>query len=261
MGHDLTKEIFFVQEPKILKKWATSTRARGKCGFWNATYSPPYDKFDYPACRCDPGRVLSPKCAFNSQVKGENFLRPYVVLYNSLQGEPYAQLWNEGCRCITKSRFKQLMQEDNLLPGGQELKVPAVRFCSKIFEDEGLKMKDSYVHKDGRRIVTYRPLKNIKSKISSGESLCQKALKDTAKEGILHISNATASTKQALKHICHQECAEIVRGTLENAKMIANMGIVRQGSYSELCSIVVVKKVESHLLGCCANSCGWNNQT
>ncbi|CAE7522522.1 unnamed protein product, partial [Symbiodinium pilosum] len=42
---------------------------------------------------------------------------------------------------------------------------------------------------------------------------------------------------------------------------VVETGRLRKNSWSEICVEHVVKKVESHLLGCCGRSCGWNGWT
>ena len=176
-----------------------------------------------------------------------DIFNPLAVLHEF----PHAQLWNKECKCIKRSRYKELEEEEAPLAGGQEADVPAVHFCSKLFEND----------KPNDFLLSKAELDKLLREKGLDESLCQSALKDLVKEDLLHISSATKSMKQALKHVCHQECTDIVRRTREKVKDVAFAGHYRQGSYSEICSTVVVKKVESHLLGCCANSCGWNNQT
>ena len=67
--------------------------------------------------------------------------------------------------------------------------------------------------------------------------------------------------KHALNHVCHDECLELVKSTLDNVEEIVHWDIEKGRSITRSCSARVVKKVEAETLGCCARVCGWNKVT
>jgi len=83
--------------------------------------------------------------------------------------------------------------------------------------------------------------------------ICKQKLTDNKKLArILH------SASDSFKLVCQQECEQLVKLIHKDSLPISKMGIQGRGSYRELCSKFVVQKVESNLLGCCGQSCGWN---
>ena len=135
------------------------------------------------------------------------------------------------------------------------LTVAAVNFCTELLreaERHVTKMGKEPIKKSGRKAMKGYVKKQLNT------SLCRQDLTDSVKEGLL---NLTDSTHQALHHVCNEECEEIVNEIRHKSGDIAFSGSYRKGSYSDICSIMVVQKVESHLLGCCGDSCGWNGET
>ena len=84
--------------------------------------------------------------------------------------------------------------------------------------------------------------------------------------GRLQKVNATEKAwKVSLKNVCKDECIELVKKTKEETRrIVADVGILpkfeKPPSYEEACAKHVVQKVEAEILGCCAESCGWNGR-
>ena len=69
----------------------------------------------------------------------------------------------------------------------------------------------------------------------------------------------TPTWKVALSEVCKDECQMLVEKIKnETTKMwdLRHKG----GIWTQLCADTVVKKVEGWILGCCARTCGWNNE-
>lgn len=67
--------------------------------------------------------------------------------------------------------------------------------------------------------------------------------------------------EHALTRVCHDECEQLVRETLENFHDIAMKDPEKGISFTRSCASKVVQKVEAETLGCCSRVCGWNNVT
>ena len=81
--------------------------------------------------------------------------------------------------------------------------------------------------------------------------------------GRLEKVNATEKAwKVSLDNVCKDECQELVKEMIKKARYI--MTVVnspkKPPSYEEVCARHVVQKVEAEILGCCAESCGWNGR-
>eukprot|EP00438_Fugacium_kawagutii_P010173 Skav235865 [mRNA] locus=scaffold1693:332267:332491:- [translate_table: standard] len=59
------------------------------------------------------------------------------------------------------------------------------------------------------------------------------------------------------------ECEDLVQTMVNNTAKIAEAGSYfrGKGKWDRVCSKRVVQRVESHLLGCCGDSCGWNGKS
>ena len=237
------KGLLWFQEPKSLHNWASSwfTRARGKCGFWGAIYDDRNRE-----CKCKGG-ALDIRCMIPHH---------YISTFNPrklLKKDPEAQLWHAKCQCIPVNEYDKGLQEIDsrkskpVPDSASMLNVVAVHFCSELIR----KAEERFGLWSWERMEDY-----VRGELNA--TLCQKELSDSFKEGLLGL---TSSTQRALDHVCGEECEEIVDGISKKSYDIALKGTWREGSYGDICSILVVKKVESHLLGCCGDSCGWNNQT
>ena len=119
-----------------------------------------------------------------------------------LENDPHAQLWNEDCRCKSWNTPDPSDQEYSLEKGGQEVNVTAVRFCSKLFEDVLEEEKEKHGTRYAFENSFFRKKqwrKKLKEK-GIDQSVCQKTLEDSMKEGLLHISNASGSSIEELFH-------------------------------------------------------------
>jgi len=81
--------------------------------------------------------------------------------------------------------------------------------------------------------------------------------------GRLQKVNATEKAwKVSLKNVCKDECIELVKEMRKVTWEIlqdVNVG-EKPTSYEEVCARQVVQRVEAEILGCCAESCGWNGR-
>ena len=65
-----------------------------------------------------------------------------------------------------------------------------------------------------------------------------------------------------LKHVCNDECEEIVNATLANLRKMTMVDVRRAGvPLEQTCADHVVRRVEAEILGCCGRSCGWNDRS
>ena len=81
--------------------------------------------------------------------------------------------------------------------------------------------------------------------------------------GRLQKVNATEKAwKVSLENVCKDECIELVKEMKEKTREIIKDvdAFEKLPSYEELCAKRVVQKVEAEILGCCAESCGWNGR-
>ena len=81
--------------------------------------------------------------------------------------------------------------------------------------------------------------------------------------GRLQMVNATEKAwKVSLKNVCKDECIELVKEMKKETREILNDvgNPSKPPSYEEVCAKRVVQKVEAEILGCCAESCGWNGR-
>ena len=89
------------------------------------------------------------------------------------------------------------------------------------------------------------------------------------KRGRLEKVNAVERAwKVSLDNVCKDECIELVKEMQkETEQILSDVQDVqdvtigshqRRPSYEEACAKRVVQKVEAEILGCCAESCGWN---
>ena len=70
------------------------------------------------------------------------------------------------------------------------------------------------------------------------------------------------SLKVALKKVCHDECEDLVKKLMHKAGELTYPRHIRAAdTVAETCAELVVRAVESEILGCCARTCGWNGAT
>ena len=71
----------------------------------------------------------------------------------------------------------------------------------------------------------------------------------------------TKTAKSAVQHVCHDECEDLVTEMKNQAEMLfTSTSHLWVAPFSETCAQIVVQKVESHILTCCAQACGWNEK-
>ncbi|CAE7811432.1 unnamed protein product [Symbiodinium sp. CCMP2456] len=125
------------------------------------------------------------------------------------------------------------------------------------------------------------------SQLRAGEGICRKVLTgslgsgpesqewateaaEPSEDGSLHKLGRLQTVKQSpmrpawalelsLREVCKDECKELVQGIRDEVDHIVED--LQNASFAESCAQRVVKRVEAHILGCCADSCGWNEKT
>ena len=65
----------------------------------------------------------------------------------------------------------------------------------------------------------------------------------------------------ALKKVCHDECADLVKKLADKETQRALSPYDAHNTLEERCAELVVREVEAETLGCCAKTCGWNGRT
>ena len=214
-------------------------RFKDRCSFWGASF----DEED-GMCRCGEDSEsnplqLVPRCMVGPYAKSF-----HPSAYKGLDD----QLWNVNCRCETKAR-KQALPDDTDL-----LRIAAVDLCVNLLNkfDGKWEWDSQFFTKDYSQSAR-------KATEGLDASKCAESLEDVEKAKISQGSGSTAFWQTALKHVCHEECEEIVdemkRQSEEVLEVVSGR---REASYSDACSMFVVRKVESHILGCCGDSCGWD---
>ena len=151
----------------------------------------------------------------------------------------------------------------------------AVKFCSELFReaneaDQSERKSRKTAHEEAEKAA------GICHKVLTGElgaddgpEWAEKAANSSQPEsqhyqlGRLQKVNATEKAwKVSLDNVCKDECIELVKEIKEESWKILND--VREThqppSYEEVCAKYVVQKVEAEILGCCAESCGWNGR-
>eukprot|EP00438_Fugacium_kawagutii_P010169 Skav235861 [mRNA] locus=scaffold1693:314522:315025:- [translate_table: standard] len=146
--------------------------------------------------------------------------------------------------------------------------VTAVDFCRNLFENAQKPkwwVRAAYNVYDSYRQEIFGS--NLQRKINGGfkkwslnisNDICRQALHDRKKDELLKL---TPSVRQSFDHICKAECEELVKTMVNNTASIAQAGSYLDGEWDQVCSKRVVQRVESHLLGCCGDSCGWNGKS
>jgi len=169
-------------------------------------------------------------------------------------GNAGAEMWESKCKCLLNWPEREVEQWDLL----QEsvVGVNAVDFCSTLFEDFDAQQKITHHswdrgHLDNKKAFITR---EVEPKLTT--DLCKKKLRDSRKVDLI-----LQGASDSFKKVCQDECEDLVKALRAQTAAIASFGTERFGSYSMACSLYAVKKIESRLLGCCGNSCGWNGKT
>ena len=170
-----------------------------------------------------------------------------------LKEDPHVQLWDPKCKCVQPYKMGNVIAQ---LPEKVQ-GVAAVDFCRNLFA-----AADQASHYDLKH-AREEWKTDIQNRVNETLSMysCQKQLRDPKKIEDLLETGGSLTLKQAWKKVCYDECEDLLnelRGTMET---VVETGRLRKNSWSEICVEHVVKKVESHLLGCCGRSCGWNGWT
>lgn len=125
------------------------------------------------------------------------------------------------------------------------------------------------------------------SQLRAGEGICRKVLTgslgpgpesqewateaaEPSEDGSLRKFGRLQTVKQSpvrpawalelsLREVCKDECKELVQGIRDEVDHIVED--LQNASFAESCAQRVVKRVEADILGCCADSCGWNSKT
>ena len=159
------------------------------------------------------------------------------------------QLWGKGCRC-GYIHWKQPPEETSS-------NVTALRFCSTLFGmfDHLTPLGDW----NGPNLANKKRKVVQKSREELRVSSCKKIIKNSE-----NLQQLLGEASHSLRHVCEEEseeCEELVAEVKSHMDEIADYAVDRRASWSTMCSKLAVAKVESHMLGCCGNTCGWNNRT
>lgn len=232
-------------EEKVTK-WASKKRFSGPCSFWDADDVDPNGKD--PKCKChrEGTSTLTAACTLDFILAGSDFDPASISLHR------VPELWAEECRCLSwKERKPEELPDEN----SELIRVKAVEFCAKVFEPV---QRFSEARMDD---PVFREVYRRNSVESLDPAVCSKALEDDQKEDILG-KRTNKAWQHALKQVCHEECEDLVKEVRESSHdIVTQVFWRRQMSFGEMCSHLVVQRVEARLMGCCAESCGWNGKT
>ncbi|CAE7869337.1 hypothetical protein AK812_SmicGene22566 [Symbiodinium microadriaticum] len=212
-----------------LAAWRRTPRARGPCSFWNAEYKD-------GSCECPEGRNahgpwstdLSSRCLFTAK----------IFNVSSVAGK-VSELWSPSCSCVGTKLGLFVTRN---LPPEQTENVTALQFCTHL-----LASAHPYTH-------TLQAYVEVDQKLD--EKLCEQALTDTSK-----VQEILGKAGHAFQHVCRDECQELVKTMREWAEPMMKNYRKHKYPLAAMCTQHVIKHVESHELGCCARSCGWNGKT
>ena len=159
---------------------------------------------------------------------------------------PLMQLWGKGCHCGYANGEQP--------PEAISSNVTAVRFCSTLFGkfDNQIPLGEW----NGRNLANKKRKVVEKSREELTVSSCKKIIKNSE-----NLQQLLGEASHSLRHVCEEECEELVAEVKSHMDEIADYAVDRRASWSTMCSKLAVAKVESHMLGCCGNTCGWNNRT
>ena len=158
----------------------------------------------------------------------------------------------------------------------------AVKFCANLFREASragqLRVQDGHELAFGESHAKQEADKaaGICHKVLTGElgphdgpKWAEKAAKSSQPEGqhyqlgrLQKVDATETAWKVSLKNVCKDECIELVKEMKEEGKKILYDVDIdeKPPSYEEVCAKRVVQKVEAEILGCCAESCGWNGR-
>ena len=176
----------------------------------------------------------------------------------------------EGCECMHADDFALL--------GKFPVQVAAIHFCESAvrearhfyFEGEGMIEDWEQDHRFGAIELCQGLVANASKQVdpmNPWQSEAQRSRKGPDGFGRLERVEKKARPEdrevweEALKHVCHDECVELVNETMEEMKEMAEDDVPKGISPTRSCATRVVQKVEAETFTCCARTCGWNNAT
>ena len=143
-------------------------------------------------------------------------------------------------------------------------------------ENAKQKLKNQQIEKDKKAREEIGKAEGICHKVLTGElgphdgpEWAEKAANSSQPDGQhyqlgrLQKVNATEKAwKVSLDNVCKDECIELVKEMRkETEQILYDVDTVEKPpSFEETCAKRVVQKVEAEILGCCAESCGWNGR-
>ena len=171
---------------------------------------------------------------------------------------------------------------DDILRNRFPVSVSALRFCSSVIEYAWKEQAKQVLPPSQRFTVGPQDVAAVllQDELENAQLTCQEvmagalqggqpwavdAAKTSQTDGVLHplgrlqaVDNEDRSPawKASLEHVCKDECQELVAGIWDARVPI--IGSLESKAPTETCANEVVRKVEAHILGCCAETCGWN---
>ena len=149
----------------------------------------------------------------------------------------------------------------------------AVKFCSELFREVGdfeaiaIGATQALEEADEAAGICHKVLTGELG-ADDGPEWAEKAANSSQPDGqhyqlgrLQKVDATEIAWKVSLKNVCKDECIELVKKMKEEAEQI--LGDVvgsNMKPYEEVCAKRVVHKVEAEILGCCAESCGWNGR-
>ena len=213
-----------------------------------------YSEKDGHGCKCWNGHVGNNQCT-----------TPGLRVLGFKHEEP------EGCRCIRTHEFAELEK----IP----VEVAAMLFCESAVRETYATYGDIYSkierwvenHRSGAIELCQGLVANASKQVdlrNPWQSEARRSRKGPESFGRMEPLAGEATSeedqkdwKAALKHVCHDECVELVNETLEQMIGMVYTDKHLAISPARSCAARVVQKVEAETLGCCARVCGWNNAT
>eukprot|EP00438_Fugacium_kawagutii_P028150 Skav213030 [mRNA] locus=scaffold2312:372912:374639:- [translate_table: standard] len=170
----------------------------------------------------------------------------------------------EGCKCLSS-------QQLNKLRPTAPVKVAALNLCTAFWRKSKLQVSPNeqiQIRKEAGKGKTLTP-KMCKQVVAEGLAPAGlKELKDLSKvehQGYGRLDPLVPGTAvhHHLQHVCADECQHLVR-KMTNEKVyyeIQDDIRYKGAAYEEACADRVVRQVEADVLGCCAESCGYNGKS
>ena len=168
---------------------------------------------------------------------------------------------DQSCKCIQATKAAL----ERSLP----VEVSALKFCSAVVKEIVFRSFSGIWESQAptaKKLLSSKLCTDVLTGAasSSGEwySPAAQLSEHPGSHGLGHLDPLVPSTSHhLLKHVCKDECQEIVNETIKNielmAKSVYNGGVPPE----QTCADRVVRKVEAEILGCCGRSCGWNNRS